>query len=85
MSMDEWPVAESLPSTSDLPLGDIITKAWSHQFSTIDELKLAVKSAATKTAATGHDESSSMLQKPVFIVVAPACAIMLASLFQPRS
>ncbi|KAG9840242.1 hypothetical protein KCU98_g9383, partial [Aureobasidium melanogenum] len=76
MSMDEWPVADSLPSTSDLPLGDIITKAWSHQFSTLDELKLAVKSAATKTATTGHNESSSLLQKPVFIVVALACAII---------
>ncbi|KAG9606759.1 hypothetical protein KCU77_g5591, partial [Aureobasidium melanogenum] len=76
MSMDEWPIADSLPLTSDLPLGDIITKAWSHQFSTLDELKLAVRSAATDTATTRHDGSSSILQKPVFIVVALACAII---------
>lgn len=43
MSMDEWPAADSLPLTSDLPLGDIITKAWSRQFKTLDELKSAVE------------------------------------------
>ncbi|KAH0362705.1 hypothetical protein KCU65_g7838, partial [Aureobasidium melanogenum] len=52
LSIDEWPAADSLPSTSNLPLGDIITKAWSHQFKTLDELKLAVKSAAPKVATT---------------------------------
>lgn len=44
MSMDEWPAASSLPSTSDLPLGNVIAKAWSHHFKTLDELKLAIES-----------------------------------------
>ncbi|KAG9953669.1 hypothetical protein KCU85_g1117, partial [Aureobasidium melanogenum] len=84
-SMDEWPAADSLPSTSNLPLGDIITKAWSRQFKNLDELKLAVKSAAPKIATTAHDENSSILHKPVFIGWALACAILLASRLRPRS
>lgn len=84
-TIDEWPAADSLPSTSDLPLGDIITKAWSHQFSTLDELKLAVKSAASKIATTAQDENSSILHKPVFIGWVLACAILLASRLRPRN
>ncbi|KEQ66912.1 uncharacterized protein M437DRAFT_63077 [Aureobasidium melanogenum CBS 110374] len=61
MSMDKWPAADSLPSTSNLPLGDIITKAWSRQFNNLDELKLAIKSAAPKIATTAHDKCSSIL------------------------
>lgn len=40
----EWPQPDSLPSTSDLPLGNIISKSWAQQFSNLDELRHAVTS-----------------------------------------
>ncbi|CAD0110192.1 unnamed protein product [Aureobasidium uvarum] len=52
---DEWPAADSLPATADLPLGSIIAESWSHQFKTLNELKLAIASAAPTTVTTIHD------------------------------
>jgi serine/threonine protein kinase len=42
--MEEWPRAEGLPSTRDLPLGDIIARSWSCEFKSLGELRHAVVS-----------------------------------------
>lgn len=42
---DEWPDVEQVPSTVDLPLGDVIAKSWSRQFKTLDELRDAIASS----------------------------------------
>jgi len=51
VTMDEWPDAESLPSTMDLPLGDVISESWSRQFETLYELRHAVVSAMSQELA----------------------------------
>jgi serine/threonine protein kinase len=42
--MEEWPEVEGLPSTRDLPLGDVIARSWSHEFKSLGELRYAVVS-----------------------------------------
>jgi hypothetical protein len=44
IQMEEWPKAEGLPSTLDLPLGDVIARSWSREFETLGELRHAVVS-----------------------------------------
>ncbi|KAI4728136.1 hypothetical protein E4T49_04084 [Aureobasidium sp. EXF-10728] len=83
VDMDEWPAADSLPPTSDLPLGSVIAKSWSHQFKTLNELKLAIESAAPTTITTVHDQPGPF-QKPVFIIFALTCATLLAVRLRSR-
>ncbi|KAI5207077.1 hypothetical protein E4T39_02114 [Aureobasidium subglaciale] len=48
VTMDEWPAAETLPPTPNLPLGRVIANSWSHQFRSLDELQRAIISAASQ-------------------------------------
>jgi hypothetical protein len=84
VTMDEWPDAEFLPSTMDLPLGDVISKSWSRQFETLDELRHAVLSAMSQELAIPQ-RRTCVFQKPVFIVCALACAAMLVVRLRPRA
>ncbi|KAI4732306.1 hypothetical protein E4T50_17109 [Aureobasidium sp. EXF-12298] len=52
VQMDEWPDAEQVPSTVDLPLGSVIASSWSRQFETLDELRDAVVSSMPQEPAT---------------------------------
>jgi serine/threonine protein kinase len=84
VTMDEWPDAEFLPSTMDLPLGDVISKSWSRQFETLDELRHAVLSAMSQELAIPQPRTC-VFQKPVFIVCALACAATLVVRLRPRA
>ncbi|THV64667.1 hypothetical protein D6D28_09734 [Aureobasidium pullulans] len=84
VTMDEWPDAESLPSTMDLPLGSVIAKSWSHQFEDLEELRHAVVTAISQEPTTSQ-LIPRLFQKPVFIVCALACAAMLAVRLRPRA
>ncbi|KAI5201528.1 hypothetical protein AUEXF2481DRAFT_535290 [Aureobasidium subglaciale EXF-2481] len=66
VAINEWPAAETLPSTADLPLGQVIVESWSHQFKSLDELKRAIMSAASHTPAIPRDGDHT-IQKPVFL------------------
>jgi serine/threonine protein kinase len=52
VQMDEWPSAEQVPSTIDLPLGSVIALSWSRQFKTLYELRDAVVSSIPQEPAT---------------------------------
>jgi hypothetical protein len=48
VTVDEWPDAESLPLTTDLPLGNVIAKSWSREFKDLYELRHAVVLAISR-------------------------------------
>jgi hypothetical protein len=48
MSEEEWPTTRGLPSAIDLPLGDVVAKAWSGQIRSLDQLRRAVVAALSK-------------------------------------
>jgi hypothetical protein len=52
IQMEEWPKAEELPSTLDLPLGDVIARSWSQEFRNLGELRHAVISRTENEAST---------------------------------
>jgi serine/threonine protein kinase len=83
VTMDEWPDVESLPSTMNLPLGSVIAKSWSRQFKDLDELRHAVVSATSQDPATPQVRPL-LIQRPVLIICALACAAMLAVRLRPR-
>jgi len=84
IQMDEWPEAEELPSTIDLPLGSVVTSSWSRQFKTLDELRHAVASSMPEEPATSWSKAC-LFQKPVSIGCAAACAMVLAVHLRPRT
>ena len=52
IQMSEWPRAEELPLTSGVLVGSVITRSWSREFETLDELRNAiVSSSSAKTAS----------------------------------
>ena len=51
VQMEEWPNAEQVPSTIDMPLGSVIASSWSRRFKTLDELREAVVSSMPEEPA----------------------------------
>ncbi|KAK6008303.1 hypothetical protein QM012_000206 [Aureobasidium pullulans] len=66
----EWPAPDSFPTTHDLRLGEVISKAWRHQYDSISDLRSAILSAASL-------QRTSVYQNPVLIGCALACTTML--------
>jgi serine/threonine protein kinase len=50
--MEEWPKAEELPSTLDLPLGNVIARSWCREYKSLIELRYAVVSSIPDELAT---------------------------------
>jgi hypothetical protein len=45
---EEWPEMDSFPATQDLVLGQVITKAWGHEYDNVLELRDAIHSLHDK-------------------------------------